>query len=162
MALEARSADMALERLVDTVQADLAPLLAGLPKETFDESPTLEGAARRARKKTLEEIESLAGEIVRRTSQKRALHVSGEWMEWGAMRRLCDHAARDAELDARRTVFAAVYNPLCNYAVWLFNIRGEKLLANGIFVWLLEQAQTVSDGTALTLLQKNVKAGDGL
>jgi hypothetical protein len=108
------------------------------------------------------EIEALASAMAQRTARKESLHTSGEWMEWGALRRSCEKATHDATLEVRRTVFSTVYNPACNHAVWLFNTQGEKLLANGMFRWLAREARAVNDAAAITLLEKNVKAGEAV
>jgi hypothetical protein len=152
----------ALSSLLATAESDLAPLLDGVPAALLAKSETLEAAAGRARRRAMDEIESRAHAMAQRTARKTALHVSGEWMEWGALRRLCDRVARDAPDAVRRATFATVYAPACNYAVWLFNVRDEKLLANGIFRWLLEEARFASDAAALKVLEKNVKAGEGV
>jgi hypothetical protein len=162
LALETQtSPELAVTRLLDTAEADLAPFIARIPSSILSESETLAGASRRARRDAMVEIETLAGAMAQRTARKEPLHVSGEWMEWGALRRSCDRIVSDAGPDVRRAVFATVYGPACNHAVWLFNVRGEKLLANGMFRWLATEARRVNDETALKLLEKNVKAGEG-
>ncbi len=163
IALETRAtAENALVRLVDVAERDLAPIVAGLAPSVLEASPTLAAASRVSRRKVMLEIESIAGAMAQRTARKEPLHTSGEWMEWGALRRACELALREAAPEVRRTVFAAVYGPACNHAVWLFNAQGEKLLANGMFRWLAREAKAVNDATALKLLEKNVKIGDGV
>jgi hypothetical protein len=163
VALETKAtAESGLARLLETAEHDLAPLVAKLPAERTSGSPTLGASSRLARRKAMIEIESLTSAMAQRTARKESLHTSGEWMEWGALRRSCELATHDATLEVRRTVFATVYNPACNHAVWLFNTQGEKLLANGMFRWLAREARAVNDAAAITLLDKNVKAGEGV
>jgi hypothetical protein len=52
-----------------------------------------------------------------------------------------------------------VHPDLCKLAVWLWNLREEKALANAIFRWLLAEAETVGDARAVELETKNVACG---
>jgi hypothetical protein len=87
--------------------------------------------------------------------------MPSEWMEWGALRRACDRATSRTSAARHRAVFEAVHAPACNYAVWLFNKRDEKLLANAIFRWLLDHARIVGHTAASETLANNVKLGTG-
>ncbi len=162
LALEAQvSADAALARVLSSAETDLAPYAARFGGQLATESETLEAASRRAESRELEEIESLAEALARRTAEKRELPMPSEWMEWGALRHLCDRATRHTSATRHRTVFEAVHAPACNYAVWLFNKREEKLLANAIFRWLLDHARIVGHTSASETLANNVKLGTG-
>ncbi|HEY2517348.1 MAG TPA: hypothetical protein VGI39_41025 [Polyangiaceae bacterium] len=158
------SADSWLARLLETAEGDLTLDVALLSREALARSGTLEAAALRARHRILDELETAAEALSARTKSQTSLHASGEWMEWSALKRLYDRALVNAAADegeSRRGVFAATYAPACNYAAWLFNARDEKLLANGIFRWLLAEAKLVNDEAAVKLLKKNVRAGEG-
>jgi hypothetical protein len=152
----------ALAHLLDTARRDLAPSVARAHPSLLTASETLADAARRGRAEAMDEIEELARAMARRTASKTPLHVSSEWMEWGALRSACERVAREAGDEVRRAVFVTVYAPACNYAVWLFNVREEKLLANGIFRWLAAEAKVLRDAAALKVLEKNVRAGEGI
>jgi hypothetical protein len=162
LALGARaSADHVAARVLETAEVELSRHVRRAPDRAVAASLTLSKAAERARQRDLEEIEAAAKALQERTAQKTALHVLSEWMEWAALRSQCEKLAREGGAEARRTVFARVYHAACNYAVWLFNKRGEKLLAHAVFRWLLAQGELVGDAEAVKLLTKNVAAGDG-
>jgi hypothetical protein len=162
LALEAQvSADTALARVLSSAETDLAPFAARFGGQVAAESETLEGASRQAEARELEDIESLAEALTRRTNEKRELPMPSEWMEWGALRRACDRATSRTSAARHRAVFEAVHAPACNYAVWLFNKRDEKLLANAIFRWLLDHARIVGHTAASETLANNVKLGTG-
>ena len=157
------TADSWLARLLETAEADLMPDVALLPRARIARSGTLEAAALRSRHRIMDELETAAEALSARTKSQTELHASGEWMEWSSLKHLYDRALVDTDDgDSRRAVFAATYAPACNYAAWLFNVRNEKLLANGIFRWLLEEAKLVKDEAAIKLLKKNVRAGVGV
>jgi len=162
LALETHTgADAAMSRLLESAEADLAPLVELVHARSVTESAMLDAAFGRAHRRAMEEIETRAAILAERTTDKRALHVSGEWMEWGALRRHCERIGRRSSPSARRATFTVVYRPACDYGAWLFNVRGEKLLANAIFRWLAQYARDVGDATALAVLERNVKVGDG-
>jgi hypothetical protein len=163
LALETRtSGDAAVDKLIATAEADLAAHVSCVGGASPPESPTFAAASSAARRRAMSEIESIAASLTRRTAQEARLPVPTEWLEWGTLRRLCDRVAVDAPPEVQRTVFAAVHIPACNYAVWLFNVRGEKLLANSIWRWLADHAIEGGQMAALELLQKNVKLGPGM
>jgi len=162
LALEARSSvDAVFLRLVESVERDLEVPAARAPAHIVATSPTLAAAASRARQRDLDEIDLIAKRLTRRTAQKETLHVIEEWMEWSSLRRLCERVLRDADASVHRAVFTSIFSGTCNYAVWLFNVRGEKLLGNTIFRWLLAVGRGVADEAATKLLTKNVAAGHG-
>jgi len=162
LALEARSSvDAVFLRLVESVESDLEVPAARAPAHIVATSPTLAAAASRARQRDLDEIDLIAKRLTRRTAQKEMLHVIEEWMEWSSLRRLCERVLRDADASVHRAVFTSIFSGTCNYAVWLFNVRGEKLLGNTIFRWLLAVGRGVADEAATKLLTKNVAAGHG-
>jgi hypothetical protein len=50
-----------------------------------------------------------------------------------------------------------LHTVLCSFAVWLFNVRGERPMGNAIFRWLVEQARRVGDERSIELQERNVK-----
>jgi hypothetical protein len=162
LALGARtSSELIVARVLETVETELAAHLETVTASDIQASATLTGAARRARQRDLEDIEAAAKALRDRAAAKTPLHSVSEWLEWAALRDGCGRLTRAGGADGRRTAFAAVYHSACNYAVWLFNVRGERLLANSVFRWLLAQAEFAGDAEAVKLLTKNVAAGDG-
>lgn len=157
----ARASTALTERWLETVEDDLSHHAWLAAEGATATSPTLTAAARRARRRELDALAFDVRDLERRMAEKLRLHVLEEWMAWSTLRRRCERALRGADPSERRGVFVTVYSGACNYAVWLFNGRGEKLLANRIFRWLLEIGEGVADPSAVTLLKKNIASGDG-
>lgn len=81
---------------------------------------------------------------------------------WAAFCRLVQANERAATLGGplvRRLVWGDVHRGVGVLAVDLFNVRKERTLAHGMFVWLLKQATELEDQAAITLESKNVRAG---
>jgi hypothetical protein len=164
LAIEAQTTpEAALASLLSSAEDDLsrAVVQANLAPEVASASPTLTAALAAARRRAMDDIESLATALAQRTKDRRELAAPGEWMEWGSLRGFCDRATRDAPVTAQRTVFEAVYTPACNYAVWLHNARDQKVLANAIFRWLAARARSAGNVAAVELLENNAKLGEG-
>ncbi len=155
------SGDVALERMIERVASELAPYVSRvLPRERAS-SVTLTAAQEHARRLAFDDIETLATALQARHASKTPLNVLSEWCEWSALRTRCERLFRETDdADARRAAFEIVYPASCNYAAWIFNARLEKLLANGIFSWLLTEAKAVGANESVTaLLTRNVDAG---
>ena len=116
-------------------------------------------AAHTVRTQLLEEIEQACDALHDRTIDKRALPVPDEWREWAAVlaryRRVCDLGGQAV----RRLAWAPLHREACSFAVWLWNERREKVLANAVFRFLLSEAETLGDESRLTLARKNVACG---
>jgi hypothetical protein len=148
----------------ETVIADLVVLLreAGIPLAHWqDESELLQDVAVRLREELIERVETASRALHRRAQEKRALREIDEWREWLALRDLYQDAGRVGGLELRRVAFSQVHHDVCNYAVWLFNVRDEKPMANAMFIWLLAEAKEVQDASAIELQEGNVRAGCG-
>ena len=167
LALEAHTGGEAvLARLLSSAEADLVrPLALVLPQvergPLVRSSPTLHDVAARVDRRVMEDFEALAKAYVERTKEKRELEPPIEWLEWGRLRGACDAVVRDAPSATKRAVFEAVYSPACNFAVWLYNLRDEKLLANAMFRWLRDRAREAEHASAVAVLEKNVLLGVG-
>ena len=152
--------DSALARVFETAEFDLSSY-ADLAADGA-ESATLEAAAARARRVELADIETIAGALRDRTLRGAVLDPADEWMEWTALRAMCERARGEGtNLERRRTVFSIVYAAACDHAAWLHNAQGQKLLANSIFRWLSDEAAPVADERTRALLRKNAAAGGG-
>jgi hypothetical protein len=79
-----------------------------------------------------------------------------------SLRLLCERVSRQGGKATRRAAFTEVYAASCNWAVWMFNVRTEKLLAHHVFRWLLDEARLAQDAHAVELLEKNVRSGHGV
>jgi hypothetical protein len=168
----ARPPEAALARILETAESDLADHAAecGSRLPTSDrfsraksqaKSATLEAAEARARQRDLDEIHSAAAALRDRTNRRAGLHPLEEWTAWMSLRLLCERVSRRGGKATRRAAFTEVYAPSCNWAVWMFNVRGEKLLAHHVFRWLLDEARMAQDSHAVELLEKNVRSGHG-
>jgi hypothetical protein len=161
LALEApKHSDVLLSELRLTVEKDLLPH-AALVSSRASVSPLLQAITSEARSRSLDEIETVAQGLKQRATNEKALDTLEEWMEWGALKGACEGMLENASDDTRHAVFTVVYRGACGYAVWLFNRRTEKFLANSIFRWLLALAKRVEDEASIELLKKNVASGDG-
>lgn len=158
LALGAQTGEWALQRVADSVEADMIAL-ARAGEIAFGEAvrSALAGRAARAlRDQLLSEIE-LASEAMRqRALEQRALPGIDEWREWLSLRALCERAGRLCGLPLRRLAFPKVHPDACKLAVWLWNQRGEKAIGHAIFRWLLDEAGAVGDERAVELQAKNV------
>ena len=167
LALEAHTgADAVLTRLLASVETDLvrpfAEVLAPAARAPLIRtSATLKDVAARVDRRAMEDIEALAKAYADRTKERRELEPPIEWLEWGRLRGACDAVVRDAPSATKRAVFEAVYSPTCNFAVWLYNLRDEKLLANAMFRWLRDRAREADHAGAVAVLEKNVLLGVG-
>jgi hypothetical protein len=179
LALSARTgAESALARLAGMAEADLAAfpdaLVAvatptGLARGSIHASAraagkasdTLRRAARRVRANWQNDVETVADSLRERTVRGAALESYAEWLAWASLREPWERLRSAGSLADRRAVFALARPMACNYAVWLYNDQGEKLLANAIFRWLLDEANVLGDDAAAVLLKRNADAGSG-
>lgn len=157
-ALGARGADAAWRALEDAVARDLADIVrqAGLPLGRCPtQSRVMAEAARLLRETLMNEVELAFDALLRRVTAERRLAAIDEWREWLSLRALHQRAVLVGGMDLRRMVFPHVHQIACKHAVWLWNQRGQHLLANAIFRWLLTEATTVGDSEAIELQQRN-------
>jgi hypothetical protein len=124
--------------------------------EIGDSCDVLRQAGSRVRDEALGAIEADAERLGARVKAKRELPVPDEYREYADLRAAYERAVKLGGMDVRRTLFAHVQHPICNLAVWLFNERKQKPLANGMFRWLLAEAEAVHDEAAIRLQMKNV------
>ncbi len=135
---------------------------SGLPIAKFldpDAPPLAATAAQAVRTQLIEEVEQSCGALHDRTIDKRALPVPDEWREWAALlaryQRVCDLGG----LPVRRLAWGPFYHEACNWAVWLWNERKEKVLADAVFRFLLNEAEELEDEGRLPLARKNAASG---
>ncbi len=116
-------------------------------------------AAQAVRSQLLEEIEQACDALHDRTTDKRELPVEDEWREWAALRARYQRVCRLGGLTIRRLAWGPLHREVCNWAVWLWNERHHKVLANAVFRFLLTEAEELQDDTRISLARKNVNCG---
>lgn len=116
-------------------------------------------AAQAVRTQLLDEIEQSCDALHDRTTDKRELPVEDEWREWAALRARYQRVCRLGGLTIRRLAWAPLHREACNWAVWLWNERRHKVLANAVFRFLLSEAEELQDDSRITLARKNVNCG---
>lgn len=148
--------------LADSVREDLLGLIqsAGLELgQLGDDSELLGRAARLLHTELLDSLEIATGALESRVQSKRALPAIDEWRSFLAIREQYGEAVALGGLPLRRLAFSTVHGPVCSLAVWLWNERNERAIANGMFSWLLSEAIIVDDAAAIRLQEKNVNCG---
>jgi hypothetical protein len=160
--LGAPSAGSALGALRETIDEDLARVaLAGnVPlADLVPAGPTATRVRASLRDRLLREIELASDAIRRRADERLALPGADEWREWSALAAAYERGARLAGNELRRLAFYKVHGDATHFAVWLFNDRKERAIANAVFRFLLREAQVLGDDANAALQQKNVDCG---
>jgi hypothetical protein len=161
-ALGSHASSRTSDTLAEAVRADLLALVraAGLELGTLGEDSELLGrAARRLHGELLDGLEIATAALESRTDAKRELPAIDEWQSFLAVREQYAEAVSLGGLPLRRLAFATVHAPVCGLAVWLWNTRAERALANAMFGWLLAEAIIVDDAEAIRLQERNVGCG---
>lgn len=125
--------------------------------------PTVLGEATQLlRGELLAEVENATSALHNRTQDKRALPRLDEWREWSRLRTLYLRTGEMGGMPARHLAWTAFHREVCNWAVWLWNVRSEKILGNTVFRFLLNEAEALDDERSASLAKKNVGCGIGL
>ncbi len=119
------------------------------------DSLCLRRAAASLREELLAEIELGFSALEERAEHERKLPPIDEWREFLARRAQHNHLVAAGGAAVRQLAFPQVHHAACNYAVWLWNDRGEYGMANAIFRWLLDEATAVGDERAIKLQKNN-------
>lgn len=161
--------EAALQTLRTQVAAVLSAVLreSGLPIGRLlgdgpgDPQATATGAAaaQAVRTQLLEEIEQTCDALHDRVGDKRVLPIADEWREWAALRIRYHRVCKLGGLAVRRLAWVPMHREVCSWAVWLWNERKEKVLANAIFRFLLTEAEFLNDESRIALARKNVDCG---
>lgn len=161
--LGAMRAGTILGRLQDDVEDALFHLLKHhripLDDTEIELGDIASRAQRRLRDETLTVIEALSDAVRNRVTEKRPLSPIDEWREWTALRIAYERGVHLGGPELRYLAFTKVHSDVCALAVWLFNVRKEKPIANAMFRFLLKEATTVGDSEAISLQTKNVDCG---
>lgn len=161
-ALGSHASARSSEALAEVVREDLLAMIraAGLELGALgDESELLGRAARRLHGELLDGLEMAVGALESRVESKRELPAIDEWQAFLALRDQYAEAVSMGGLPLRRLAFNCVHAPVCSLAVWLWNTRGERAIANAMFGWLLAEAIIVDDAEAIRLQERNVGCG---
>ncbi|WP_156338207.1 hypothetical protein [Chondromyces crocatus] len=161
-AIGATRAEVAVAAMRGAVIEDMVSLIrgAGIPRAAWEDlGETLSRSHRRLRDELLAELELIAGRLRERVDEARELPAPDEWRAWMALRARYEEAASLAGMELRRLAFPKVNSDVCHLAVWLFNQRGQRALSNGMFRWLLAEAEAVGDERAAELARKNLDCG---
>jgi hypothetical protein len=161
-ALNSHESARSSDALAQAVREDLLALVraAGLELGTLgDESVLLGRAARRLHGELLDGLEVATAALESRVEAKRELPAVDEWQSFLAVREQYAEAVSLGGLPLRRLAFSTVHGPVCGLAVWLWNTRAERAIANAMFGWLLAEAIIVDDAEAIRLQERNVGCG---
>ncbi|WP_437646094.1 hypothetical protein [Sorangium sp. So ce362] len=162
LSLGASGAQAALGPLARAVEEDLAAALraARVPHAAWDDlGATLGRTRRRLRDELLSEVELACDALRRRVDERRELPALSEWREWTSLRAQYEAAAELVGTELRRLAFPKVHADVCHAAVWLFNTRKERAIANAMFRWLLAEAEALEDARLAGLQRANVGCG---
>jgi hypothetical protein len=134
----------------------MVPLLEEDPilARAADRGPIVDQAIEQVRLRLFRDIEAQCKDYNERTEN--LLDALFEWERWAKLRNAGDRLLA-LEPTAERTLFQAMYVPVCNYAVFQHNKCQRIPLAHDMFSWLLLHAE--GDAAATQLLTKNAKAG---
>jgi hypothetical protein len=162
LALGARAGDAAIDELRRQIEDDLIaavrPHLDGSLR--LDPTPGLLGRALgRLTDELLGELELACDRLRARAEERRALPVVAEWIELAELRRAHARVVAAGGMRARRLAFPKLNADLCKLAVWLWNDRKERAVANSAFRFLLDEARAVGDAEAIELQTRNVACG---
>src|SRR5262245_5269090 len=113
----------------------------------------------RLRNNLLESVERATESLHLRMEANRRLPASDELAESLSVQEACSRAAVMGGEEVRRIAFTISQGDLCNHAVWLYNDRGEKPVANVIMHWLHSEASAVGDAEGAELHRKNLACG---
>jgi hypothetical protein len=161
MALGANSGGAgALERIAATVEEDLvAWAVAQRRALPADAGRIVARAESRLRDRLLSEIELASTAIRDRAAERRELPILDEWREWLALRALVERAVAIGGPSLRRVAYTRIHPDVGKLAVWLWNVRSERAVANALFQWLFDEAVAVGDEEAIALEGDNVRCG---
>jgi hypothetical protein len=162
-ALGAMRAETALSRMRADVEESLFQLLKEQHIALDDAADDLGGVAfaaqRRLRDETLAVIEALSDAVRSRVNERRELSAIDEWREWSALRIAYERGVTLGGPELRYLAFTKVHSDVCALAVWLFNERKERPIANAMFRFLLDEARATGDAEGISLQTKNVACG---
>jgi hypothetical protein len=147
------------DELVRAVEEDLARLVvAARLSLPAGKGMTQEAVRTRVHDERFALLEALVQDLDRRRRSGLDLPEADEWCALQRIREAAEVLWSGATAAERRTVFDAVYGPVCNFCVRLNNIRGRRWQARATFAWLLILAQGGGSRDEVELLDRNVRS----
>lgn len=157
-ALSGGDVDVTLGKVRELLESELAKLSERAKGTTGGEAPSLlRGGMSQRRDELFERLERLMASMDRRKQEKRGLDMPSEWRECVMVRSLYAELVQDVDLNERHAVFSVVRDRFVNYAVWMYNDRAERGVANAVFRFLWTEAVSVGDEASAKLNQKNAE-----
>lgn len=117
----------------------------------------LAGAGASARDAAMADFEVATAALARRVEARRELPAILELREVLALRAQYERLATLGGPLVRRMMFRRLHDPTLQLAVWLFNKRSQKPLANALFTWLCAEAVAVGDPSAAEVNGANAR-----
>lgn len=105
------------------------------------------------------QLEQATGALRRRVEEDRRLPGAVELSEFHAIQGTYRQIAEFGGMEQRRLAFSIAHAPVCGLAVWLWNERRQRRVANEIFRFLLIEAVVLDEPSAFYLQARNVRAG---
>ncbi|MFZ5443849.1 MAG: hypothetical protein ACOZQL_27845 [Myxococcota bacterium] len=148
--------DEAVAEVRALVEQALAPLLPAKLEGLSGPLPTLIEAAAMGRKDRLfADLEEKMNRMDQRKLDARELPVLEEWREIVSLKRLYRETLEAGGSADAALAFSVIRDKFVNFGVWLYNVRGEKPLANAIFRMLEAEAVALGDTESERLNKKN-------
>ena len=153
--------DGALDEVRALVEAELGAR-ATAPRDEHSASPMpelLDRALYSRREELYAELEDRMTRMNRRKQERRDLPPAEEWREFTSLTRTYEALCALGGASERAVAHSIIRDRLVNFAVWLFNVRVEKPLANAIFRYLESEAISLNDPGAAELNRENAACG---
>jgi hypothetical protein len=148
--------DAAIDEVRQLIETALVPLLPAKLTGAGELPMLLESAAQERRNRIHNELEDKMNRMEQRKLAQRELPQLEEWNEFLSLRALyrqaCDASASLSDVSLAHSI---IRDKLVNFAVWLYNDRTEKPLANAIFRLLEAEAVALGDAESERLNKKN-------
>lgn len=150
--------DATLEELRQLVEQDLGPRVPASGLSAGGEGHALLAGALQAQKDArFADLEERVTRLDERKKAKRELPAREEWREFTALRALYEALAAGADESDRALAYSITHDRLLNFAVWLYNDRLERPLANAVFRFLEREAAKYGSDEDRRIDTKNAK-----
>ncbi|MBL8914536.1 MAG: hypothetical protein JNM17_27780 [Archangium sp.] len=149
--------DEAISEVRQLIEAELGKLLPAKLSGTHGDLPALIDTAVQSRREQLNnELEDKMRRMDDRKVNAREIPQLEEWHDFMLLRALyrqaVDTASNQGDVSLSHSI---IRDKLVNFAVWLYNVRNEKPVANAIFRMLETEAVVLGDADAEKLNKKN-------
>jgi hypothetical protein len=148
-------ADMTLAKARRMVTAELADLSQHIKGPVPQPSAVLLEALADRREELHGRLERQVAQMADRAESSKALPGIEEWREVMKVLEIHGELTAMGEADERHLALSVIERRLSSFAVWLYNDRGERPIANAIFSFLWHQAAAVGDEAAAARNEKN-------